>query len=132
MGEIRPQVGSQLLSLPFNLPVLAAVLPLPSVWSRFGFGRRWRIRPGGAPGGGLGAVQAAEGHCAVHVEEIGGEHDRSLGVQELPPRRVSAPLWRGRDPQRLEDPADRGRTDPVGLDYSIWRWAACRVGIISE
>jgi hypothetical protein len=66
------------------------------------------------------------------VEEIGGEHDRSLGVQELPPRRVSAPLRRWRDPQRLEDPADRGRTDPVGLDYSIWRWAACRVGIISE
>lgn len=53
--RFAPKVGSQLLSLPFNLPVLAAVLPLPSVWSRFGFGRRWRIRPGGAHGGGLGA-----------------------------------------------------------------------------
>jgi hypothetical protein len=31
------------------------------------------------------AVQPPEGHCAVHVEEVGGEHGRGLRVQELPP-----------------------------------------------
>jgi hypothetical protein len=36
-----------------------------------------------------------------------------LGVQELPPGGVGVPLGRRRDPQRLEDPADRGRTGPV-------------------
>ena len=54
-----------------------------------------------------------QGHRAVHVEEVGGEHRRCLGVQELPPRRVGAPLRCRGDLQRLEDPADRGRADPV-------------------
>jgi hypothetical protein len=40
------------------------------------------------------AVQAVEGHRAVHVEEVGGKHCRSLGRQELPPRRVGVPLRR--------------------------------------
>ena len=38
------------------------------------------------------AVQALEGNCAVDVEEAGGGHGRSLGVQELPPGRVGVPL----------------------------------------
>jgi hypothetical protein len=59
------------------------------------------------------AVQALQGHRAVHVEEIGGEHRRSLRMQELPPGRVGASLRCGRDLERLEDPADGGRTDPV-------------------
>ena len=59
------------------------------------------------------AVQALEGHRAVHMEEIGGEHCRGLGVQELPPRRVGVPLGRRRDLQRLDDPADRRCADPV-------------------
>src|ERR1700747_2297995 len=36
-----------------------------------------------------------------------------LGVQEFPPRHVGAPLWCRGSLQRLEDPADRGRTNPV-------------------
>ena len=56
-------------------------------------------------------MQAAEGNRAVHVEEISGERGRGLGLQELPPRRVGVPLWRGRDLHCLEDPADRGSTD---------------------
>jgi len=59
------------------------------------------------------AVQALEGHRAVHVEEVGGEHRRGLRVQELPPRHVGVPLRRRRDLQRPEDPADRGCADPV-------------------
>jgi hypothetical protein len=54
-----------------------------------------------------------EGDCAVQVEEIGGEHRRGLGVQELPPGRVGAPLRGRRDLQCLEDPADGGCADPV-------------------
>jgi len=38
------------------------------------------------------AVQPLQGHCAVNVEEVGGEHRRGLRVQELPPGRVSVPL----------------------------------------
>ena len=59
------------------------------------------------------AVQALQGHRAVHVEEVGGEHRRGLRVQELPPHRVGVPLRRRRDLQRPEDPADRGCADPV-------------------
>ena len=59
------------------------------------------------------AVQPLQRHCAVHVEEISGEHRRCLGAQELPPRRVGVPLGRRGDLQGLEDPADGGRTDPV-------------------
>ena len=50
------------------------------------------------------AVQALKGHRAVHVEEVSREHRRGLRVQELPPRRVGAPLGRRRDLQRVEDP----------------------------
>jgi hypothetical protein len=56
---------------------------------------------------------AVQGHRAVHMEEIGGEHRRGLSAQELPPRRIGAPSRRGRDLQGLEDPADRGCADPV-------------------
>ena len=59
------------------------------------------------------AVQALQGHRAVHVEEVGGEHRRCLSVQELPPGRVGAPLRCRRDLQGLEDPADGGCADPV-------------------
>jgi hypothetical protein len=59
------------------------------------------------------AVQALQGQRAVHVEEVGGEHRGCLGVQELPPRRVSTPLRCRRDLPGLEDTADRGCADPV-------------------
>jgi hypothetical protein len=59
------------------------------------------------------AVQALQGHRAVHVEEVGREHGRSLRVQELPPGRVGAPLGRRGELQRLEDPADGRCADPV-------------------
>jgi hypothetical protein len=59
------------------------------------------------------AVEALKRQRAVHVEEIGGERGRGLGPQELPPPRVGVPLWRGRDLQYPEDPADRGGADPV-------------------
>ena len=58
------------------------------------------------------AVQALEGHRAVDVEEVGGEHRGRLGVQELPPRGVGVPLRCRGDLQGLEDPADSGRADP--------------------
>ena len=38
------------------------------------------------------AIQAPEGHRAVHVEEVGGQHRRGLGAQKLPPGRIGAPL----------------------------------------
>ena len=57
------------------------------------------------------AVQALQRHCAVHVEEIGGEHRGCLNMQELPPGRVGAPLRCRRDLQRPEDPADGGGGD---------------------
>ena len=44
---------------------------------------------------------------------VGGEHRRCLGVQELPPGRVGAPSRCRGDLQRRQDPADRGRADPV-------------------
>jgi ABC-type branched-subunit amino acid transport system ATPase component len=59
------------------------------------------------------AVQPLERHCAVHMEEVGGQHRRGLYVQELPPGPIGASPGSRRDPQRLEDPADRGRADPV-------------------
>jgi hypothetical protein len=59
------------------------------------------------------AVQAVEGICAVHVEEVGGQYCRSLGAQELPPRRVGVPFRRRGDLQCFEDPADRGGAGPV-------------------
>ena len=52
---------------------------------------------------------------AVHVEEVGGQHGRGLGVQEPPPGRIDASPRSWRDPQRLEDPADRERAGPVAL-----------------
>jgi hypothetical protein len=68
------------------------------------------------PGAGLyceQAVQAPESHRAVHVEEIGSEHRRCLGVQELPPGRAGAPFRCRRDLQRPEDTADGGCANPV-------------------
>jgi hypothetical protein len=47
------------------------------------------------------------------VEEVGGEHRRGVRVQELPPRRVGAPLGRRGDLQRPEDTADGGCVDLV-------------------
>ena len=38
------------------------------------------------------AVQALEGDGAVDVEQVGGEHRRSVREQELPPCRVGVPL----------------------------------------
>ena len=52
------------------------------------------------------AVQALEGNCAVHVEEVGGKHGRGLGVQDVPPGLVGVPFRSRRDLQCLEDPAD--------------------------
>ena len=83
------------------------------------------------------AVQALQGHRAVHVEEVGGEHRRCLSAQERPPRRIGAPSRRRRDLQRLEDPADRGRAhpvteleqfapDPPGIPSRGSRWRAAR------
>jgi hypothetical protein len=46
-------------------------------------------------------------------KKAGGQHRRSLRVQEPPPGRIGAPPRSRRDPQRLENPADRGRADPV-------------------
>jgi len=70
------------------------------------------------------AVQASQGHRAVHMEEIGGEHRRSLRMQEFPPRRIGAPLRRWRDLQRLQHPADGGRADPVAEleQLALSRW----------
>jgi hypothetical protein len=59
------------------------------------------------------AVQALEGYRAVHVKEVGGEHCRGLRVQKLLPDGVSAPFRCRGDLQGFEDPADRGRADPV-------------------
>ena len=70
------------------------------------------------------AVQAPEGRRAVHVKEAGGQHGRGLGVQEPPPGRICASLESRRDPQRLEDPAYRGRAARwPSLSNSLWiRW----------
>jgi hypothetical protein len=59
------------------------------------------------------AVQALEGHCAVHVKEVGGEHGRRLRLQEVAPGRVGVPRRCRGDLQGLEDLADRGRAHPV-------------------
>jgi len=59
------------------------------------------------------AVQALQGHRAVHVEEIGSEQRRGLRVQELAPRGVGVPLGCRGDVERFEDPADRGCANPV-------------------
>jgi hypothetical protein len=59
------------------------------------------------------AVQALERDRAVHVEEVAGEDRGRLRPQELPPCRIGVPLRRGRYLQLPQDPADRGRADPV-------------------
>lgn len=41
------------------------------------------------------AVQALQGHRAVHVEEVSREHRRGLRAQEISPRRAGAPPGRG-------------------------------------
>ena len=50
------------------------------------------------------AVQAPQGHGAVYVEEVGCEHGRGLGMQELPPGRVRVPVGAGVCPERKEGP----------------------------
>ena len=68
-------------------------------------------------------VDAAQGDCAVDVEEVARQHRGGPGAQELPPGGVVA-LRRGRDPQPLQHPPHRRRRNPVaeaeqlGLD----RW----------
>jgi hypothetical protein len=59
------------------------------------------------------AVQPLQGHRAVYVEEVGGEHRRCLGVQEQQPGRVGLAFRRRGNLQGLEDPADRRCADPV-------------------
>src|SRR5258706_5583084 len=59
------------------------------------------------------AVQALQRRRALEMEEIGGGHGRRLGVRELPPGRAGVTFRRGRNTQCLENPADRGRADPV-------------------
>jgi hypothetical protein len=58
-------------------------------------------------------VEPPQGHRAVDVEEIDGEHAGGLGAQELPPAGVGVPRWRRWDVVALEDPADRRGADPV-------------------
>jgi hypothetical protein len=53
-------------------------------------------------------VDPLECDCAVHGEEVAGQHGRCRGAQELPPGRVGAPVWHWGDPQPLEHAADRG------------------------
>jgi hypothetical protein len=59
------------------------------------------------------AVQALEGHRAVDVEEVGGQHGRGVRAQEVPPGLIGVPFRRRRDPQGLEDAADGGGAGPV-------------------
>ena len=59
------------------------------------------------------ALQPLERHCAVQVEQAGGEHRGGLRAQELPPGCIGVPLRRRGYLQRLEDPPDRGRAHPV-------------------
>src|SRR6266851_9435463 len=56
-------------------------------------------------------VEAAQGDCTVHVEEIARQHRGRLGAQELPPARAAA-LRRWRYPQPLQHPSYRGGADP--------------------
>jgi hypothetical protein len=52
-------------------------------------------------------VDPLECDCAVHVEEVAGQHGRRLGAQELAPGRVGVPDRRREYPQPLENTADR-------------------------
>jgi hypothetical protein len=62
-------------------------------------------------------VDPSQGHRAVDVEEVDGEHAGGLGAQELPPAGVGVPN-RGRwDPVALEDPADRRGAAVAELEY---------------
>jgi hypothetical protein len=89
-------------------------------------GGPWAVWMGGDPedmnvaGAGFDdeqAVQRLQRQRAAGVDEIGGEHGRRLGVQELPPGCAGVPFRRGRNTQCLENPADRGRADPeAGLE----------------
>ena len=73
------------------------------------------------------AVQAPHGHRAVHVEEIGGEHRRCLGVQELTARWRQYAVPVPGNLQGLEHPADRGCADPVvELQQLTWIRLLCR------
>jgi hypothetical protein len=52
-------------------------------------------------------VESLQGHRAVDLEEVDGQHGGGLGAQELPPGGVGVPLRCRWDPVVLEDPADR-------------------------
>jgi hypothetical protein len=54
------------------------------------------------------AVQALEGHRAVHMKEVGGKRCRGMRVQDLSPGRLGVPRRRGRDLQGFEDRPDGG------------------------
>ena len=52
-------------------------------------------------------VEPLEGHAAVDVEEVDGQHAGGLGAREPPPAGVVVPGWCRWDPVLLEDPANR-------------------------
>src|SRR6516164_5413253 len=56
-------------------------------------------------------IDAAQGNCAVDVEEIACQHGRRMGAQKLPPSGPGA-LWRGWYPQPLQPAPHRGCPDP--------------------
>jgi hypothetical protein len=58
-------------------------------------------------------VDPLQGHGAVDVEEVHGQHGRGLRPQEPSPRRIGRPQRRRGYPPQLEDPADRGGADAM-------------------
>jgi hypothetical protein len=58
-------------------------------------------------------VDPFECHGAIHMEEVHGQHGRSLRAQELPPCRVGVPGWCWRYLSLFEDSADRRSADAV-------------------
>jgi hypothetical protein len=58
-------------------------------------------------------VQALQGERAVDMEEVAGQHGRRLGAEEPSPGGVVVADRRWWDPAAFEDPADRGRADPM-------------------
>jgi hypothetical protein len=58
-------------------------------------------------------VQALQGESAVHMEEVARQHGRRLRPEESAPGGAVTADRRGRYPQPVKDPADRGGADPV-------------------
>jgi hypothetical protein len=58
-------------------------------------------------------VDPPDGERAVDVEEVAGQHRRSLRAQELPPGRVGVPVRCGRYARPFQDPLDGRGTDLV-------------------